>query len=152
MALRPLTEEERAEFKEMFDLVDIDKGGTISKDELFELMISLGLNPTKEYIDAMVKEIDADGSGDIDFEEFVTVMRKKMQPSHSQEVVKKAFKFFENKNHPGKVDVDMLETILKTVQGGSNGESARELFSLVEVDENGWCDFENFVDLIYQGQ
>ena len=42
-----LTEEELAEFREIFNLVDLDKGGTISKDELKQLMTTLGLKPSQ---------------------------------------------------------------------------------------------------------
>ena len=63
-----LTEEELAEFREIFNLVDLDKGGTISKDELKTLMTTLGLRPTQEELNAMVDEIDSDGNGEIDFD------------------------------------------------------------------------------------
>lgn len=63
-----LTEEELAEFREIFNLVDLDKGGTISKDELKQLMQTLGLKPTQEELNAMVDEIDQDGNGEIDFD------------------------------------------------------------------------------------
>ena len=88
-----LTEEELAEFQEIFNLVDLDKGGTISKDELKQLMNTLGLKPTQasssshgasttarvddhaacrpppqEELNQMVDEIDADGNGEIDFD------------------------------------------------------------------------------------
>lgn len=68
---KDITEEELQEFREIFDLVDEDKSGEISKDELKKLMITLGLKPTDEQIDTMMKEVDEDGSGDIDFSEFV---------------------------------------------------------------------------------
>ena len=42
-----LTDEELAEFREIFNLVDLDKGGTISKDELKQLMNTLGLKPSQ---------------------------------------------------------------------------------------------------------
>ena len=42
-----LTEEELSEFREIFNLVDLDKGGTISKDELKQLMMTLGLKPSQ---------------------------------------------------------------------------------------------------------
>ena len=63
-----LTDEELAEFREIFNLVDLDKGGTISKDELKQLMNTLGLKPSQEELNAMVDEIDADGNGEIDFD------------------------------------------------------------------------------------
>ena len=45
-----LTAEELAEFREIFNLVDLDKGGTISKEELRQLMTTLGLKPTQEEL------------------------------------------------------------------------------------------------------
>ena len=36
-----------ARFREIFNLVDLDKGGTISKDELKQLMNTLGLKPSQ---------------------------------------------------------------------------------------------------------
>ena len=47
--------------------MDEDHGGSISKDELRKLMETLRLKPTEEELQAMMKEVDADGSGDIDF-------------------------------------------------------------------------------------
>ena len=38
-----MSKEELAEFREIFDLVDKDKGGSISRDELGELMDTLGI-------------------------------------------------------------------------------------------------------------
>ena len=46
-----LTPEELAEFREIFNLVDKDGGGTISKEELGELMETLGIDATPEEID-----------------------------------------------------------------------------------------------------
>jgi len=87
-----LSEAEVAEFQEIFNLVDVDHGGSISKDELRQLMHTLGLKPSQEEIDAMVSEIDQDGNGEIDFDEFVTVMSRKAQPSYTPEQVKAAFR------------------------------------------------------------
>ena len=43
-AFSDLTEEEIQEFREIFNLVDKDKGGSISKEELGELMDTLGIS------------------------------------------------------------------------------------------------------------
>ena len=60
-----LSEEEIAEFREIFNLVDKDGGGSITKEELGELLDTLGIDATPEDIDAMIAEIDQDGNGDI---------------------------------------------------------------------------------------
>ncbi|KAJ3205842.1 hypothetical protein HDU67_008616, partial [Dinochytrium kinnereticum] len=63
-----LKEEELRELIEIFSLVDVDHGGTISTDELATLMKTLGLKASQDELDAIVKELDAQGTGEIDFE------------------------------------------------------------------------------------
>ena len=59
-----LTPEELAEFREIFNLVDKDGGGTISKEELGDLMETLGIDATPEEIDLMIAEVDLVCLGD----------------------------------------------------------------------------------------
>ena len=53
-----LSEEEIAEFREIFSLVDKDGGGSITGDELGELMDTLGIEATPEEINGMIAEVD----------------------------------------------------------------------------------------------
>jgi Ca2+-binding EF-hand superfamily protein len=52
-----LTEEEISEFREIFNLVDKDGGGSITGEELGELMDTLGIEASPEEIDAMIREV-----------------------------------------------------------------------------------------------
>ena len=61
------------EFKDAFAIFDKDGGGSITTEELGDVMKSLGQKPTQAELEAMVREIDADGNGEIDFPEFLTV-------------------------------------------------------------------------------
>ena len=53
-----LSPEEIAEFRAIFNLVDKDGGGSITKVELAELMDTLGIDASAEEIDMMISEID----------------------------------------------------------------------------------------------
>lgn len=44
--------------------------------------------PPLPELDAMMKEVDSDGSGDIDFHEFVTVMSRRVQADYTPEQLK----------------------------------------------------------------
>lgn len=63
--METLSPEEIAEFREIFNLVDRDGGGSITKLELGELMDTLGIDASPEEIDAMIAEIDQDGDGEL---------------------------------------------------------------------------------------
>jgi hypothetical protein len=65
-----------ASYKEAFSVFDKDGSGTVSTSELGEIMSALGQNLSAEELDGMVKEVDADGSGEIDFNEFCACMLK----------------------------------------------------------------------------
>jgi len=63
--------------QEMWDAfckIDADKSGYIDRDELKQLMISLGQKMTEDQIDAMVEEVDTNGDGKISYSEFVSMM------------------------------------------------------------------------------
>lgn len=82
-----MTKKENAEFREIFNLVDRNGSGLISKDELTELMHSLGIEATQDEVSAMIKEIDEDLNDEIDFEEFSKVMSRKINSQFTQEQV-----------------------------------------------------------------
>eukprot|EP00112_Aurelia_sp_Birch-Aquarium-sp1_P003817 Seg1430.9 transcript_id=Seg1430.9/GoldUCD/mRNA.D3Y31 product=Caltractin protein_id=Seg1430.9/GoldUCD/D3Y31 len=73
-----LTEEQKQEIREAFDLFDTDGSGTIDAKELKVAMRALGFEPKKEEIKKMIADIDKDGSGSIDFNEFLQMMTAKM--------------------------------------------------------------------------
>ena len=73
-----LTEEQKQEIREAFDLFDTDGSGTIDAKELKVAMRALGFEPKKEEIKKMISDIDTDGSGNIDFQEFLEMMTAKM--------------------------------------------------------------------------
>jgi Ca2+-binding EF-hand superfamily protein len=145
-----LSDEERAEFKEIFDLVDEDKSGQISKNELKKLMETLRLHPTEEELTAMMREVDADGSGDIDFDEFVTVMSRRVQADYTPEQLKSAFKVFETDNvPPGYVSTEVLEHALTTYGSDKlNQEEAAELLSTVDPEHTGKINYMEFINMM----
>ncbi|NXW32069.1 CETN1 protein, partial [Phaetusa simplex] len=77
--LKPeLTEEQKQEIREAFDLFDTDGSGSIDIKELKVAMRALGFEPKKEEIKKMIADIDKEGSGTIDFEDFLAMMTQKM--------------------------------------------------------------------------
>ena len=54
----------------------------------------------------MINEIDEDNNGEIDFEEFVAVMSRKVNANYTSEEVKSAFKAFEMDGSSGYVTID----------------------------------------------
>jgi Ca2+-binding EF-hand superfamily protein len=76
-----------ARFRRSFDLFDADGDGTISATELRNVLRSLGRAPTQEQLDQILKVFDADGSGRLEFEEFVTLIRTELSHTDRNDVV-----------------------------------------------------------------
>ena len=90
----------------LFNIVDRNGDESISKEELGELMETLGIDATPEEIDLMIAEIDEDNNGVIDFDEFVAVMSRKVSATYPAEQVRGAFRVFESGAPPGHIILD----------------------------------------------
>ncbi|GAA0145401.1 hypothetical protein LIER_05602 [Lithospermum erythrorhizon] len=89
-----LSEEQIAEFREAFLVIDKDSDGVITIVELATVIQSLNERPTKEEIEEMMNEVEVDGNGTIDFEGFLNIMGRKMKDNVGEEL-KEAFKVFD---------------------------------------------------------
>ena len=58
-----LTEEQRQEIKEAFDLFDTDGSGSIDSKELKVAMRALGFDVKKQEVLGLMREYDRDGAG-----------------------------------------------------------------------------------------
>ena len=58
-----------------FTSLDQEKRGCIGWQELEEPLIALGLAENRQQVEEMVKVVDSDGSGQIEFEEFLEIVK-----------------------------------------------------------------------------
>lgn len=74
------TEESIEEYIDgMFDMIDTDESGTITAEEFQTTLKNLGTDLTMEDIQCMIREVDENGDGDIDREEFKEMVIKNME-------------------------------------------------------------------------
>jgi len=59
----------------IFDHIDLDKGGTIDREELQVALQGAGKALTQAQIDALMNAADEDGNGEIDFPEFRDILK-----------------------------------------------------------------------------
>ena len=74
-----MDDDQIAEMKEFFDCYDDHGTGKIDNKDIEKIMNILGEAPTPEEIQAIVKEIDYDDDGVVDFDEFTCLMVKHMR-------------------------------------------------------------------------
>ena len=151
MARMQLTEKELQEFKEIFNLVDTDQGGSISTEELGSLMETLGIKTTPEELKLMVSEIDENGNGEVDFDEFVQVMSRKVNADYTVDEVQKAFKVFAGNAPEGHIKVSDLEKALQTYgKDKLSEEEAKNLVAQIEANADGLFNYSDYVSMMLQ--
>nr|XP_043607048.1 calcium-binding allergen Ole e 8-like [Erigeron canadensis] len=64
------------ELKDAFDHYDLNKNGLISSSELHQILSKLGEKCTEDDCVKMIKSVDADGDGFVDFVEFQKMMSR----------------------------------------------------------------------------
>ena len=138
-----LTEEQKQEIREAFDLFDTDGSGTIDAKELKVAMRALGFEPKKEEIKKMISDIDKDGSGTIDFEEFLQMMTAKMGERDSREEIMKAFRLFDD-DETGKISFKNLKRVAKELGENMTDEELQEMIDEADRDGDGEVNEEEF--------
>uniref|UniRef100_A0A8D1D1Q9 Troponin C, skeletal muscle n=1 Tax=Sus scrofa TaxID=9823 RepID=A0A8D1D1Q9_PIG len=139
-----------AEFKAAFDMFDADGGGDISVKELGTVMRMLGQTPTKEELDAIIEEVDEDGSGTIDFEEFLVMMVRQMKEDakgKSEEELAECFRIFD-RNMDGYIDAEELAEIFRASGEHVTDEELESLMKDGDKNNDGRIDFDGFLWLL----
>merc|ERR1719464_1575156 len=144
---KELTEEQKQEIKEAFDLFDTDGSGTIDSKELKVAMRALGFEPKKEEIRKMIDDIDKDGSGAIDFNEFLEMMTQKMSEKDSREEILKAFRLFDD-DETGFITLKNLRRVAKDIGENMGDEELQEMIDEADRDGDGQISEEEFLRIM----
>lgn len=142
-----LTEEQKQEIRDAFDLFDTDGTGTIDAKELKVAMRALGFEPKKEEIRKMIQDIDREGSGTIDFNDFLTLMTAKMSEKDSKEEIAKAFKLFDD-DETGKISFKNLKRVSKELGENLTDEELQEMIDEADRDGDGEINEQEFLRIM----
>ena len=131
-----------------FSLFDKDGDGTITTKELGTVMRSMGQMPSEKELRDMINEVDSDGNGFIDFQEFLTlVARKMMTEKETDEEMMQAFKVF-NRDGDGFISAPELRLVMVNLGEKLTDEEIQEMIREVDVDGDGQINFEEFKRLM----
>ena len=142
-----LSDEQKADIKEAFDLFDTEGTGVIDIKELKVAIRALGFEPKKEDIKKMIADIDKEGSGKISYADFLQLMTMKMSEKDSNEEILKAFRLFDD-DDTGKISFKNLKRVAKELGENLTDEELKEMIDEADLDGDGEVNQDEFLRII----
>jgi Ca2+-binding EF-hand superfamily protein len=147
-----LTEVQKSEIKEAFDLFDTEGSGTIDARELKVALRALGFEPQKDEIKRLLNEVDKSGTerdaaGKIDFNEFLEIMTLKMSEKDSPAEIQKAFQLFVD---PAKntITLERLTEIARELGENVSEDELKEMIFAATKSRYGEVSEEQFRQIL----
>ncbi|CAL0315237.1 unnamed protein product [Lupinus luteus] len=139
-----------AELEQVFKKFDVNGDGKISASELGSIMGSLGQNPTEQELDKLILEVDGDGDGCINLQEFIELNTKGVDSDEVLENLKGAFSVFDIDGN-GSITADELNTVMRSLGEECSVAECRRMIAGVDSDGDGMIDFEEFKVMMMMG-
>jgi len=134
-------------FRAIFKLFDKNNDDKITADELGTVLRTMNQNPTEKDIQDILKEADVDKSGAIEWNEFITIIPKKLKQIQKEEEEKElraAFKVFDADNS-GNISVEELRKAMETYGEKLTTAQAQDLVNIADTNKDGVIDINEFV-------
>uniref|UniRef100_A0A6N2LFC9 EF-hand domain-containing protein n=1 Tax=Salix viminalis TaxID=40686 RepID=A0A6N2LFC9_SALVM len=141
-----LSEEQIAEFREAFFMIDRDADGVFHYNGRTAQVV--GWTPTKE-VQEMIRDVDLEGNGTMDFEEFLIVMGRKQKENVAEEL-QEAFKVFD-RNQDGYISANELRQVMMNLGERLTEEEAEQMIREADVDGDGLVNYEEFARMMMVG-
>lgn len=133
------------EFKEAFNMIDQNRDGFIDKDDLHDMLASLGKNPTDDYLEGMMNE----APGPINFTMFLTLFGDRLQGTDPEDVIKNAFGCFDETNS-GYINEEALRELLISMGDRFTDEDVDEMYREAPI-KKGMFDYVEFTRILKHG-
>jgi centrin-3 len=144
-----LSEEQKQEIKEAFDLFDTDKTGTIDYHELKVAMRALGFDVKKQEVLNLMKEYDREGAGQIEYHDFLEIMTTKISERDPVEEILKAFKLFDEDN-TGKISLRNLRRVARELGENLSDDELQAMIDEFDKDGDGEINEQEFLNIMKQ--
>jgi Ca2+-binding EF-hand superfamily protein len=141
------SEEQVEMYKECFKLMDVDKDGTISKNDLRAAFDNVGKLMTESELDDMLGEV----GGSCNFDNMIKMFQTKMAGGSNDpdDLIVAAFKAYEEENR--KVSAEKFRWALTKWGDKFSAAEVDDIFNEFEIDDDGFLDGKAMCSLFVAG-
>ncbi|OMJ27202.1 Myosin regulatory light chain 12B [Smittium culicis] len=136
-----------SELKEAFSIFDHDQDGIISREDLKDMLNSLGQDSSDSVISAML----AEANGPINFTMFLTMMSEKLVGIDSEHEINNAFEAFDEEGN-GLISAKDFKEALMYMGDRMSASEVELIFRDIKVDHNGNVPYSVLAQKLKNGQ
>ena len=110
-------------------------------------MVSLGFDSKNALIYRMISKLDEDGSGQIEFDEWLHLMTYKVTPSSTRSAIEKIFPLYDDQG-TGLIAVDNLARVAQELALDVPEQELQEMITRADTDRDGYVNLEEFYTIL----
>merc|ERR1711971_854427 len=117
--------------------------GSVDSSQVSSIMKAIGQNPSEAEIQDMVNQVDKDGTGMIDFPEFLSMMSLKQESENAEDEIREAFQVFDGDGN-GFINRQELACVMGNLGETLTQEEIQGMIDQADIDEDGCINYEEF--------
>merc|ERR1711953_751069 len=117
--------------------------GSVDSCQVSSIMRQLGQNPSEAEIQDMVNQVDKDGTGMIDFPEFLCMMSLKSESENAEDEIREAFQVFDGDGN-GFINRQELAVVMGNLGESLTQEEIQGMIDQADIDGDGQINYEEF--------
>ncbi|EFA10024.1 troponin C [Tribolium castaneum] len=148
-----LSKDQIALLQKAFDTFDVEKKGSIGTAMVGTILSMLGVHTTEKMLAEIIAEVDEDGSGELEFEEFITLASRFMAEEDAEAMqaeLKEAFRLYDKEGN-GYITTSTLKEILKELDNNLSNEELDGIIAEIDTDGSGTVDYDEFMEVMTGG-
>ncbi|KAF4659411.1 Centrin-3 [Perkinsus olseni] len=144
-----ISEEQKQEIKEAFDLFDTSRSGSIDYHELKVCMRALGFDVKKAEVLELMRDYDRQQTGSIRYDDYLEIMTAKYADRDPTEEMIKAFKLFDD-DGTGRISLKNLRRVARELGENLSDDELQAMIDEFDTDQDGEINEEEFIAIMKQ--
>ena len=99
------------------------------------MLVELGQTPTESEVLEMIREVDDDGNDQIEFEEFLNLMARRMKDTDTDEELLQGFKIFDA-NGDNMISIEDLRELMNKLGENLTDEELNDMIMVARREGN----------------